>query len=511
MKQRLFVFTIMVFLGIFCPGHFLVSRAQAPAFQQLSGNDINDSSIIEVTRFNPAALSFLPIDRYMILSASYRNLNSNSLHLASEGDKQDEFRGEVTGFINKEKASAFGNVRYSKGTNLNTSWSDVSDNDKIGPYIVAEEVGGDLQFEEYFISGAVSKKHRFGTLGFSGQYRAYSAYKTKDPRTANIVSDVKLGTGIIFNLSKYLTGIALSGSFYYQNVDIYFAEPDRKEYFYFLYGFGLEQEKISATYSTFNMNYSGKGVELTAFITPSKSESGWFLSGEAKLFNVEAIFDDMVPGKYKNLNAKANAGYKICSGSDIHYFGAAFYQMTGKGTEQYYNTFLLDSTSTTTITRLISKNTKFNESKTMAYLTYNSELLSAGLLFSPGFNAGLIFSESSYKRTIYKQSLNKWFVESTCGMKWGMKNTDLRFKLSVGYSKTIDSEIIVPVNNEIAAGQMLPDYAFLSSSLLKGGLLLQYDYRSGSGKTISASTLCNVLKSESDHAFQFSLRLAYIL
>jgi len=501
----------MVFLGVLCPGHFLVSRAQAPAFQQLSGNDISDSSIIEVYRFNPAALSFLPIDRYMILSASYRNLNSNSLHLASEGDKQDEFRGEVTGFINKEKASAFGNVHYSKGTNFNTRWSDVSDNDKIGPYIVAEETGGDQKYEEYFISGAISKRNKFGTLGFSGQYRAKSVYRTRDPRAANIVSDVNLGTGIVFGLSKYITGISLSGNFYYQNVDVYFAEPDRKEYFYFLYGFGLEQEKISATYSAFNMNYSGKGVELTAFITPSKNESGWFLSGEAKLFNIEATYDDMVPGKYKNFNAKANAGYKICSGSDFHNFGAAFYHMTGRGTEQYYNTFLLDSTSTTTITRLISKNTKFNESKTMASLTYNSELLSAGLLFSPGFNAGLIFSESSYKRTVYKQSLNKWFVESTCGVKREMKNADLRFKLSAGYSKTIDSEVIVPINNEIAAGQIIPDFAFLSSSLLKGGLLLQYDYKTRSGKTLSASTQCNVLKSESDHALQFSLRLAYIL
>src|SRR5512145_1514779 len=107
MKHRLFRFTIMFFLGVLCPGHYLVSRAQAPVFQHLSGNDINDSSIIKIHRFNPAALSFLPIDRYMILSASYRNLNSNSLHLASEGDSQNEFRGEVTGFIKKEKTSAF--------------------------------------------------------------------------------------------------------------------------------------------------------------------------------------------------------------------------------------------------------------------------------------------------------------------------------------------------------------------------------------------------------------------
>lgn len=147
----------------------------------------------------------------------------------------------------------------------------------------------------------------------------------------------------------------------------------------------------------------------------------------------------------------------------------------------------------------------------MASLTYYSELPTADFLFSPAFNAGLMFSESSYKNTIYKQSVNKWFVESICGIKWGRENSDLRIKLSAGYSKTIDSEIIVPENNEISVGQLLPDFAFLSSSLFKGGILLQYDYKTNSGKTVSASTLCNILKSESDHAIRFSIRLAYLL
>lgn len=131
--------------------------------------------------------------------------------LAQEGNGKKDFSAEVNSFLVLNQSSRlFGQASYRNGRRKNVVWNENSDYSMLYPYVVGDSIGGFMKEEEYKFSGGYA--YRFGkwTAGAEIGYRAVIAYRDKDPRPRNIISDLQASVALARNLNeKYTLGLSV--------------------------------------------------------------------------------------------------------------------------------------------------------------------------------------------------------------------------------------------------------------------------------------------------------------
>lgn len=150
--------------------------------------------------------------------------NAGQAVVSQLGAGMQEFRFDASSYIRlDEKSRAWGNAWYRKGRREEVKWNETSDFMLVYPYVMADTIGGDLFFEEYFFAGGYSRKSGRVGWGVYLDYRALNEYRKADPRPKNTVSDLKVSAGAVMEAGeRYAAGAALYGGRYKQDNQIDF-------------------------------------------------------------------------------------------------------------------------------------------------------------------------------------------------------------------------------------------------------------------------------------------------
>lgn len=85
-----------------------------------------------------------------------------------------------------ENSKTWGNAYFKKGKREKVEWNETSDYLMVYPYVVADSVGGDMDFEEYYFAGDTRRNINV-SLGGICQLRALIEYRENrsPPRTSS--------------------------------------------------------------------------------------------------------------------------------------------------------------------------------------------------------------------------------------------------------------------------------------------------------------------------------------
>jgi hypothetical protein len=460
---------------------------------------------------NPAAIRFLPLAKHTEVVAAYQTRTSNQLYLRSDGNQSNQTKLGAWGYTQKERQTVWGSASYAKGTDSNIRWTNASDAQKTGPYVLADSTGGNRHFERYEIEGACAKGLSWGNVGLAAHYRAEGTYRLRDPRAATTVSDLHLKLGWTHQTGNYELGLAIGAESYFQRATGSNYAPDRKDKFYLLYGFGLFNTKYSTTQSNYTYYYNGLYAGTHAFVRPRNQNSGWLGSIAASNGQTTPKLNNITPAFFHSQTMHADAGYQWAHNSNIHQAKLVAQYQLGRGTEQQYETVVTNEQTQTTDQRLISKSNKYQSTQAQVGLLLKSEFNRNGNQLTAMLKPEFLMDQSVYRTTTYRQSIDQGILNTALAYARRSSKAVKAIELNAAYAHTFSSQLVTPESNAIVSGQVLPDFAFRSASTLHLGGILRYTHKLRQNHALKAQLEASrISASQSRHSLKYQFSLAYL-
>lgn len=257
--------------------------------------------------------------------------------LAQEGNGRKDFSAEVNSFVVlNPRNRLFGQASYRNGRREDVVWNENSDYSLLYPYVVGDSIGGFMKEEEYKFSGGYA--YRFGkwTAGAELGYRAVIAYRDKDPRPRNIISDLQASLALSRNLSgKYNLGLAMQARKYNQKSEITFLADKGSTSVYQMLGLGMDYVRFAGTQTS--TRYTGEGIGGSVDLLPVSNDgenNGFSASLRADYFHLtkELSSTNYTPiNEIKNVDVSLETAWTRCNrewGYGVHLL-AALQQRTG--------------------------------------------------------------------------------------------------------------------------------------------------------------------------------------
>ncbi|MDE6086229.1 MAG: hypothetical protein K2G40_07515, partial [Muribaculaceae bacterium] len=145
---------------------------------------------------NPATMHFA--DSCSISSAGLNADIEKFDHsiLAQEGRGHNMYAIEADSYYKLAPISTvWGNAAYHNGKTHDIKMSDVIDYSVVGPFVIGDEVGGNVNHQRYTFGGGWGRLFGKWGIGAQAAYRAENAHRDLDPRLRNIVSDITVDLG----------------------------------------------------------------------------------------------------------------------------------------------------------------------------------------------------------------------------------------------------------------------------------------------------------------------------
>lgn len=194
--------------------------------------------------------------------------------LAQEGNEQKYFGAEVSSFVILDSHSRlFGKASYRNGRREDVIWNENSDYSLLYPYVVGDSIGGFMKEEEYNFSGGYAYRLGQWTAGAEFDYRAVIAYRDKDPRPRNIISDLQVSLALARRLSeKYTLGLSALLRKYSQKSDISYLADRGSTSVYQMLGLGMDYVRFAGAQTS--TLYSGTGISSSIDLLPASERNG---------------------------------------------------------------------------------------------------------------------------------------------------------------------------------------------------------------------------------------------
>lgn len=184
--------------------------------------------------------------------------------LAQEGNGGKQFNVQVHSFVVLNPHSRlFGSASYRNGRREKVVWNENSDFALLYPYVTGDSIGGFMQEEAYAFSGGYA--HCFGPwiMGAELDYRAMIAYRDKDPRPRNIVSDLTGSLALSRRLGEtYILGLSVQVRKYNQRSDIKYLADKGPTAVYQMLGLGMDYVRFAGSQNSARYNGSGIGGSI---------------------------------------------------------------------------------------------------------------------------------------------------------------------------------------------------------------------------------------------------------
>lgn len=471
----------------------------------------DENILIGLGTDNPAIRHFFPAQPYTQISTQASIRPPTQLHYTHQGDAGTDYDAQALGHTRGSKSTLFGAAAYLNGNAKNIRWTHVEDAQRIGPYQLADSTTGSKQYETYYLQGGIAWQMPVGVLGLSADYQAQSTYRTKNPRSYSIISDFQLSAGWALPVrTKYLTGLSVHYGNYSQYLNVANQPNDRKDLFYFMYGYGFYNQNISGSESNFSVNYEGNSYGTSLYFLPV-GQDGWFLNAGHHHETMDALYAQRTRGRYKNNRQQLLAGHQWQSTASQHRAGLSLNRQSGTGAEYYYETVVVDTTTVGSESRLLSKSTKYIQTQTTFSLFMKSYLNSGHLKINPNMEAGLQSYTSEYKTTPYNEEVKNWFALAGVELNkvTGTRLSGIGF--SAAWYHTMSDHLVVPTDNRIIQNTLLLDHQFRAANKFTAQINAQHLRHLKNNMTWRVKAGYHLLKSMGHSASEFNLSLALIL
>lgn len=177
-----------------------------------------------------------------------------------EGNGEKAFGFEVNSFVVLSQASRlFGSASYRHGKHEEVRWNENADFNLLFPYVTGDSIGGFMKEEAYRFSGGYAHTSGSWRWGAELAYRAMLAYRDKDPRPRNVVSDLRLTLSAARQIgAAYHLGTSLSVRTYDQQSGITFNGDKGSTSVYQMLGLGMDYVRFAG--NQFYAHYEGFGL-----------------------------------------------------------------------------------------------------------------------------------------------------------------------------------------------------------------------------------------------------------
>ncbi|MBD5225958.1 MAG: hypothetical protein HDS68_08395 [Bacteroidales bacterium] len=263
---------------------------------------------------NPSAMFYART--YSISDFSIRGefLNRDEAYMVQTGTGHSYGNIEANSYMRlTSNTVVWGTAQFESGTVRDIRWNNSTDFDLVGPYVLADSVGGDMTSRKYSFSGGYAGESNGWTWGAYISYLASIDYRNRDPRDKIVVSDLAVKVGGTRRLfATYALGIGADLRVYNQESDITFYNPNNEIRTYALLGLGYYNPRFSGnTNNSTAYSAFGIGAELNLFDT---SRRGGYICMTFHYLPVKQIlrnFNNLELTRSGNYFAGVSMGYKI--------------------------------------------------------------------------------------------------------------------------------------------------------------------------------------------------------
>ncbi len=214
--------------------------------------------------------------RYDLRPFSLTTVSLNGLYeergnaaLAQEGNGEKGFSAKVnSSVVLNQHNRLFGTASYRNGRRENVVWNENSDYSLLYPYVVGDSIGGYMKEEAYQFSGGYTHRHGKWTAGAEVDYRAVIAYRDKDPRPRNVISDLRASLALSRQLGrKYRLGLSVQARQYNQKSDIRYLADKGSTSVYQMLGLGMDYVRFAGSQTS--SRYIGSGIGGSIDLLPT--------------------------------------------------------------------------------------------------------------------------------------------------------------------------------------------------------------------------------------------------
>lgn len=441
--------------------------------------NLPDKVFFDEVYTNPAAVFLRPdaFDHGKI-DFAYGHTKQKDFGFIQDGEQLNSYKISAKGFSVKDNKIFWGNIGYNNFKKKNVQWSNVYNYEKLGPYIVADSIGGNPQGEEYNLSGGLSIRTGKWTFGGQAGYIAGQSYRTVDPRPQAISTDMFLQLGISYNVfNNYETGFSLNANKFREKIDTKVEKKDLSFTFYPLKGFGqYDLRQIEERSRSFSWLYEGQKYGGAFFVSP-QNQNG-LLANLA--FNYEIIDSNIgnnnTPYTYKTYTTNAVLGWQKWQLKNRSFVKLNFDYMLGKGTERVYYYMKINEIFGENV---LLYSARFYTKKTSNIaLSGGHEWISTKNIKWITANIAYSSYEEKYAFPQYKIKTDRVVSSIEVGGEFRTKGASTFIpKIAVSYSPSLSSESVLPENQRIFDMSVKPNLAYMEADLLGVNASLTYEYK----------------------------------
>lgn len=440
---------------------------------------------------NPAANFQISADSLMYIKSGYLNsFADHNMMLVEEGSSFESFYIQSTSFKREGSMFYFGKASYESSKNRNTTWSNVENHQLLGPYIIADSVGGDYLREKYAIEGGVSKKHENIEWGIRAIYNGVVAYRQIDPRPRNTVSELSIQPGINFRKNNFGWGFSPLYHRYRQAVEIHVEKEKKLIYIYSAKGLGQYHWQLSDFYSSYSRSYRAETYAAATQMYWNKNRSATIIQLKNSHTPLKVIeSDERIPFQTKTYNHTLEVSHEQTLGRKTLFFDLelAFQQKIGRETQ--FNSIQINNIPNIWVP--ISESDRYLQTFEKAGLSMliTNTLQPNNTMWQ---RIALTFTENKeqYFEPDVKQLISRLSLDATWGVNSTVRKNNRDYALRIQYLPVLTSVYDNYSNSTFAKAYNEYNFNVLSKTIYAVGINAIYNFNIN--KSLSVSLTANI-------------------
>ncbi len=314
-----------------------LTASLVPGAPGLWGKNLLDTRVQHQSWFNTPADATLASPAM----APWRHASSLSEAGASwqqQTSKARQGRFDASSYMWLDSTSVVsGSASYHNGFFHTDGMKESADLDIVGPYTIADEIGGRMRLEDYAFAGSYSSR-RGSRLAWGVElgYVAGLSYRHRDPRPRNVTGRLDLSGSVAWLCGSYRLIGEAAWRKYKQTSEIMFVSEQGVPVVYHFTGLGTSYKRFNGV--GYNTHYKGSRYQVGVGAFP-ESGVGFFGSARFAHFGFDYILKDLnrLPMSHMSDNSlSAEVGWRTGRPTDAFAVSASFESHAGDGTENLF-------------------------------------------------------------------------------------------------------------------------------------------------------------------------------
>lgn len=239
---------------------------------------------------NPALMPWRSLCSAGAVSAGYLYRHDSHAAVAGMGSSYAAGFFDARAYIRSGASVLWGKAAYRNGKRRNVQWNEGADYEKVYPYIMADEIGGDLNLEVYSFGGGYAHRRKAWAYGGTLAYDAGLYYRDVDPRPRVVTGNLVVTAGVAHDVfNGYTAGLSTRFERYTQSCDISFLNEMGETKIYHLTGLGTHYVRFDGAGKKSGSKGYTYGLSLNLFPV----SSGAFVSAEVSRMTLDHTIHDL--------------------------------------------------------------------------------------------------------------------------------------------------------------------------------------------------------------------------